>query len=101
MNSCGHADLFRDNMSALSKKEEEKNEKVIRALMKLPENRKCINCASVVSLLSQLLDSLPACVDEVSRPWRTDNMSACSIFGECILLLKSAAYMTSVVIRKL
>ncbi|KAJ0985305.1 hypothetical protein J5N97_003661 [Dioscorea zingiberensis] len=30
-----------------SKKEEEKNEKIIRGLMKLPPNRKCINCNSL------------------------------------------------------
>lgn len=32
-----------------SKKEEERNEKIIRGLMKLPPNRKCINCNSLVS----------------------------------------------------
>ncbi|XP_039132235.1 probable ADP-ribosylation factor GTPase-activating protein AGD14 isoform X1 [Dioscorea cayenensis subsp. rotundata] len=30
-----------------SKKEEERNEKIIRGLMKLPPNRKCINCNSL------------------------------------------------------
>ncbi|XP_068337223.1 probable ADP-ribosylation factor GTPase-activating protein AGD14 [Pyrus communis] len=30
-----------------SRKEEEKNERIIRGLLKLPENRKCINCNSL------------------------------------------------------
>jgi hypothetical protein len=33
-----------------SRREEERNEKIIRGLMKLPPNRKCINCNSVVTL---------------------------------------------------
>ena len=32
-----------------SRKEEERNEKIIRGLMKLPPNRRCINCNSLVS----------------------------------------------------
>lgn len=31
-----------------SKREEERNEKIIRGLMKLPPNRRCINCNSLV-----------------------------------------------------
>lgn len=31
-----------------SKKEEERNEKIIRGLLKLPPNRRCINCNSMV-----------------------------------------------------
>lgn len=34
-----------------SKREEERNEKVIRGLMKLPPNRRCINCNSLVRFL--------------------------------------------------
>lgn len=30
-------------------KEDEKNEKIIRSLLKLPENKRCINCNSLVS----------------------------------------------------
>jgi hypothetical protein len=30
-------------------KEEERNERAIRALLKLPGNRRCINCNSLVS----------------------------------------------------
>ncbi|KAJ1416735.1 ARFGAP/RecO-like zinc finger [Sesbania bispinosa] len=33
-----------------SRKEEEKNEKIIRGLMKLPPNRRCINCNSLLKL---------------------------------------------------
>lgn len=33
-------------------KEDEKNEKMIRGLSKLPANRRCINCNSQVVLLS-------------------------------------------------
>lgn len=29
-------------------KEDEKNERIIRGLLKLPENRRCINCNSLV-----------------------------------------------------
>lgn len=36
-----------------SKKEDERNEKVIRGLLKLPPNRKCINCNSLVGILSE------------------------------------------------
>lgn len=32
-----------------SRKEEERNEKIIRGLMKLPPNRRCINCNSLVN----------------------------------------------------
>lgn len=32
----------------ISKKEEERNEKIIRGLLKLPPNRRCINCNSMV-----------------------------------------------------
>ena len=38
-----------------SRREEERNEKIIRGLMKLPPNRKCINCNSVVTPLARLL----------------------------------------------
>lgn len=31
-----------------SRKEDEKNERIIRNLLKLPENRRCINCNSLV-----------------------------------------------------
>lgn len=41
-----------------SKKEEERNEKVIRGLMKLPPNRRCINCNSLVIFIF----SLPLCL---------------------------------------
>ncbi len=33
-------------------KEDEKNEMIIRRLLKLPENKRCINCGSQVSLES-------------------------------------------------
>lgn len=36
-------------------KEDEKNEKIIRSLLKLPENKRCINCNSLVSLVTLLL----------------------------------------------
>jgi len=35
-----------------SRKEDEKNEKIIRGLMKLPPNRRCINCNSLVNSTS-------------------------------------------------
>ena len=38
-----------------TRKEEERNEKIIRGLMKLPPNRKCINCNSLVFFSFQLL----------------------------------------------
>jgi hypothetical protein len=41
-----------------SKREEERNEKIIRGLMKLPPNRRCINCNSLV-ILSNSLSLLP------------------------------------------
>jgi hypothetical protein len=31
-------------------KEDEKNEMIIRRLLKLPENKRCINCGSQVNL---------------------------------------------------
>ena len=31
-------------------KEDEKNERIIRGLLKLPENRRCINCNSLVRI---------------------------------------------------
>lgn len=34
-----------------SRKEDEKNERIIRNLLKLPENRRCINCNSLVCCL--------------------------------------------------
>lgn len=34
-----------------SRKAEERNEKIIRGLMKLPPNRRCINCSSLVLTL--------------------------------------------------
>lgn len=38
-----------------SRKEEERNEKIIRGLMKLPPNRRCINCNSLVKISHLLL----------------------------------------------
>ena len=32
-------------------KGDEKNEKIIRGLLKLPENRRCINCNNLVRIL--------------------------------------------------
>lgn len=37
-----------------SKREEERNEKIIRGLMKLPPNRRCINCNSLVNKYNSL-----------------------------------------------
>lgn len=34
-----------------SRKEDEKNERIIRNLLKLPDNRRCINCKSLVILI--------------------------------------------------
>ena len=34
-----------------SRKEDVKNEAIIRRLLKLPENKRCINCNSLVSFL--------------------------------------------------
>lgn len=36
-------------------KEDEKNERIIRGLLKLPENRRCINCNSLVCLFLNLI----------------------------------------------
>lgn len=36
-------------------KEDERNERAIRGLLKLPENRRCINCNSLVCLLALTL----------------------------------------------
>lgn len=33
-----------------NRKEDEKNERIIRNLLKLPDNRRCINCNSLVCL---------------------------------------------------
>jgi hypothetical protein len=35
-------------MAAASRKEEERNERVVRGLLKLPPNRRCINCNGIV-----------------------------------------------------
>lgn len=35
-----------------NRKEDEKNERIIRGLLKLPENRRCINCNSLVRRMS-------------------------------------------------
>jgi hypothetical protein len=43
-----------------SRREEERNEKIIRGLMKLPPNRKCINYNSVV-IISRFHLLLPRC----------------------------------------
>ncbi|KAF8400763.1 hypothetical protein HHK36_014063 [Tetracentron sinense] len=40
-------------------KEDEKNERIIRGLLRLPENRRCINCNSLVVTLLRVL---PACL---------------------------------------
>lgn len=40
-------------------KEDEKNERIIRGLLKLPENRRCINCNSLVSAFYVFLSVLP------------------------------------------
>lgn len=42
------------NLTMGSKREEERNEKIIRGLMKLPPNRRCINCNSLVNLFSEI-----------------------------------------------
>lgn len=39
-------------------KEDEKNERIIRGLLKLPENRRCINCNSLVRYFSLLFHQL-------------------------------------------
>lgn len=45
-------------------KEDEKNEKIIRGLLKLPANRRCINCNNLVRLLS--FGELMFCVISIS-----------------------------------
>lgn len=42
-----------------SKREEEKKEKIIRGLMKLPPNRRCINCNSLVILYIYIYIYIP------------------------------------------
>jgi hypothetical protein len=37
-------------------KEDEKNEQIIRGLLKLPANKRCINCNILVSPLARFLD---------------------------------------------
>jgi hypothetical protein len=37
-------------------KEDEKNERIIRGLLKLPANKRCINCTNLVSPLARFLD---------------------------------------------
>jgi hypothetical protein len=36
-------------------KEDERHEKIIRGLLKLPANKRCINCNNLVSLSSRVL----------------------------------------------
>jgi len=43
-------------------KEDERHEKIIRGLLKLPANKRCINCNNLVSLSSRVLEfSLAEC----------------------------------------
>lgn len=42
-------------------KEDEKNERIIRGLLKLPENRRCINCNSLVCYLLELIPEIILC----------------------------------------
>ena len=39
-------------MVAASRKEEERNERIVRGLLKLPPNRRCVNCNGLVRALS-------------------------------------------------
>jgi hypothetical protein len=41
-------------MAAGSRKEEERNERVVRGLLKLPPNRRCVNCNGIVSRFPHL-----------------------------------------------
>lgn len=44
-------------------KEDEKNERIIRGLLKLPENRRCINCNSLVCHALLSWSSTIGCID--------------------------------------
>lgn len=45
-------------MAAASRKEEERNERIVRGLLKLPPNRRCINCDGLVRVSSTLAAAL-------------------------------------------
>ncbi|KAG5040068.1 hypothetical protein JHK82_012207 [Glycine max] len=64
-----------------SRKEEERNEKIIRGLMKLPPNRRCINCNSL----------------STSHTWRRlgYDCGSSSIFGDIVQFLKSPVFYMS------
>lgn len=46
-------------------KEDEKNERIIRVLLKLPENRRCINCNGLVSYSWLCCDILIDLIDKI------------------------------------
>lgn len=43
-------------------KEDEKNERIIRGLLKLPENRRCINCNSLVCFINLMFVHFFGCM---------------------------------------
>ena len=48
-------------------KEDEKNERIIRGLLKLPDNRRCINCNSLVRFVSFLVRPFFSCINLFAR----------------------------------
>lgn len=73
-------------MAAASRKEEERNERVVRGLLKLPPNRRCVNCDGLVRALffPRIVPSMwPAARGFVAAPGLPATLSVCSLPGLC------------------
>lgn len=69
-----------------SKREEERNEKIIRGLMKLPPNRRCINCNSLVlydSSASLSFSGKKWCLDAKFVEFLPFNLFSCELELAC------------------
>lgn len=60
-------------------KEDEKNERIIRGLLKLPENRRCINCNSLVRNSSHSCPLIVGCIVSWGTCTFDDYMFVCHV----------------------
>jgi len=80
-------------MVAASRKEEERNERIVRGLLKLPPNRRCVNCNGLVRALSvSVLLRGPWLCLLLLIPWRRSMLITQYLCGVAMTLIQGPQY---------
>ena len=80
-------------MVAASRKEEERNERIVRGLLKLPPNRRCVNCNGLVRALSvSVLLRGPWLCLLLLIPWRRSLLITQYLCGVAMTLIQGPQY---------